>query len=285
MRRFDKLKVIKEANQTLEEKFLFGKSIISEQTDDQNTNTDPQNAGTPTVDDSKKNKSNPAEDFNTFKKELKLNGDNNEASGNIPEGNGKTITIKSDGTYTIFTVDDEELQKGTFKSIGIWPAKHIELKPDNGEDFLKMKNILSGLDKEKSASSESDFYSTFSEIIKVPKNLKKINNKWRYTFYHNKNNNMFYMVDIYPNQDQETGNFSLTWFNGNEKDPKKKVGTVSVPTDKDKPVSEHRDGTFKKFGETFILNDPKLVVSIDKSRKIDAGFIKLLSVIYPEYRD
>ena len=273
MRRFDKLKVIKEANQSLEEKFLFGKSIISEQTDtgspDVVTPTDSSTpaAVTPAADDSKKNKNNPAEDFNTFKKELSLRGSNTEASGNIPAGNGKKITIKSDGTYTIFSVDDEELQKGTFKGMGIWPAKHIELKPDTGKDFLKMKNILSGLDSDISSSTRSDFFTEFNSLLKQPKNLRRSGDgSYKYSFYQNKDKNITYSIFIYPESEGETGKFKMSWSDG-----------------KTSMWLTGGSGTFKDFGETFLLDNSKQVVSIDKNRKIDSGFIKLLSVLYPDY--
>lgn len=247
MRRFDKLKVIKEANQTLEEKFLSSKTIILEE--------DSPSTG----------------DFNLFKKELSLKGGDSEASGIIPGGNGKKIDIKSDGNYTIKDVDNTEKQVGTFKSVGIWPTKHIELKPSGETNFFKIKNILLNIDKQDSASSETetDFFNTFKNLVRNPKNLTVEDGYYSYSFYTNKKSDVTVSIHITPNQDDyKIGTFKMSW---------------KSPTKSGAPIKW--TGKFQDSGNTFISDNPKEVGSIGKNGKIDSGLIKILSVFWPKYQD
>jgi len=273
MRRFDKLKVIKEANQILEEKFLVNKSVILEQDSNDGTpDTSTPDTGTPDTGTPEKNnsdgKSNPADDFNELKKEFRLTGDNKKAKGFILGSTDKKIEITSDGRYNITNKDGEKLQSGQFKNVGIWPAKHIEFKPDNTKDFLKMKNILSKLSI--TTSEPQGFHTGFMEMVKVPKNLRPGANKSSiYNFYYNKNRNINYSIWIYPEDEGETGTFKIAF--------KKADGTNMWLT--------NGEGDFEDYGKIFNLENPSKSVSVDKNGKIDSGLIQLLSLVYPDYAD
>lgn len=281
MRRFDKLKIIKEANLSLEKKFLSNKVVLSEQ----DVQGEVPNA--PKKDEEKKDvqkKTSAQEDFELFKRQEGLTGNDKEAKGTIRGGNGKTIKINSNSTYEIFDVKNNSLQKGTYVSVGIGPAKHIELKPENGKNFLKVKNILSDLDKEKEKVPASSFYDNFKKFVRNERNLKSftkgkikdqdgIEYEFSYLFYHNKSNdpkyNSFYTVYLSPNSSDngETGDFNILWQNSADE-----YGFL-----------ETAPGTFKNFGDTFITDKDNFVGAVDRSGKIDSGLISILSKVEPDY--
>lgn len=256
MRRFDKLKVIKEANQILEEKFLANKLVILEQNEEPTNDEEPTNI----------------EDFNLVKKELGISGDNVEASGTIRNGNGKQITINSKGEYTIFDDNENELQKGEYKIMGIWPNKHTEFKPSKEKNYFKLKNILSNLDK-KVSSEPTSFSNTFSKLVKNSNNLSTEDGGayYSYPFYTNKNG-VTILVHLYPEPDGVNGEFKMSWIKNNPSDDEESKGQPKLWV-----------GSFKNNGTIFKSKDA--VVSIDKKGKIDSGLITILSKFWPKYKD
>lgn len=267
MRRFDKLKVIKEVNEKIEKQFLNNKSFLTEQNDPVEEPTGEPDGGVPTSKGD--NKSTPQENFNKLKTELGIKGDNESAEGTIPRGNGKKIEITSDGKYTIYKEDGiTELENGTFKSVGTFLNKHIEFSKEGGNTTLKLKNVLANLDKEASTSKDSsNFYDSFKQIIDDTNKVRMVGDGYKYSFYVSKNG-IKWDLWLYPDVSGEKGTFKFaftepgkgsSWLNGSS-------------------------GKFSDYGETLMLDKPYKVVGIDKKKKIDSGIKQLLSIIYPDYK-
>lgn len=279
MRRFDKKQVIKESNELLEKKYLLSKNYILEQASvpDPTMTTSPDvpmdntTAGTTVVTTKTKEKvSTPKEDFELFKKELNTKGVSPLEDVVINNSNGKTIDIDDTGQYTIYTANDDILQSGTFKSKGIWPAKHIELTPENKPNIAyKLKNILIDIDKDLSEETPLNFYDTLESIVLKPKNIKVIDGGYRYTYYVNTKNNIttYYVVD-FTGESDGTGKFKIGYLTSGQ-------GGKWIT---------NSDGTFTKLGKVLTLTSPKKVFSVDKNGKIDAALMGITGIIKPEFK-
>lgn len=252
MRRFEKNKLIKEANQRLESQFLTNKELINEQEND-NQN-----------------------DFNLFKKELGIS-DNNELNVRdvIPGGNNREIEIKNDGTYIIFDPNNDNEQEGTFKSIGIDPVKHIELKPKDAKNFLKLKNILKDLDEKKDTGNEEtkvpkSFIEYFTKFVNYKNKLFTKNDRIYYEFLKNKKDIIF-TIEITPTKNGE-GTFKFYFFD-----------TKKIKSDANPSYLKDGDGMVKGYGKVFTLKSNGKSITFDKNKKIDSALIELLGSIDSKY--
>lgn len=262
MRRFDKLKSIKEANLVLENKYLNSIGLITEQESSTPEETTP--AATPAPTDSKPTAAD--NDYISFKKELNLKGDDKKSGGIVPGYANYRIDITTPNLYVISNAKDKSvLQKGTFKSKGVWPAKHIELTPEGTKDVFKIKTIITNMEKKSSENVTDDFFTNLKEIVKSPNQIRSIGGtEYRYPFLTQKSG-LIWMAQFKPTYDGE-GTFQLLYLQ-----PQGKVTPLSNST-----------GTFTEYGKLITLNE--VSKGIDKKGKIDSALIELISVAWPDFK-
>ena len=254
MRRFDKLKSIKEANLVLENKYLNSVGLITEQ---ETPSTPPPTDSKPTEADN---------DYTSFKKELNLKGDDKKSGGIVPGYVNYRIDITAPNSYVISNAKDKsELQTGIFKSKGVWPAKHIELTPKGTNDVFKIKTIITNMEKKSSENVTDDFFTNLKEIVKSPNQIRSIGGtEYRYPFLTQKSG-LIWMAQFKPTYDGE-GTFQLLYLQ-----PQGKVTPLSNST-----------GTFTEYGKLIIVNEASK--GIDKKGKIDNALIELISVAWPDFK-
>lgn len=257
MRRFDKKNVIKEANEKLEKEFI---KSLNEQ----------EEGSAPT--EEKKEKDNVQEDFEKAKKELNISGNDKEASGVLLGGNGKRIRIKNDGTFSILTKNAEPIKSGKYKSVGIFPNKHIEYSIDDGKNFYKLKNLLPTIEKEMDSDKPS-FLNIFKTIVKTPNNFSKYEYDEKSYIYdfHTTKSGLKWSIRLTPNDDGDTGSFNLFFTKSNEKPTLLKIDKTLI------------GGDFTDYGKVLTLNNPIKDFGVDKNNKIDSALIEMVKTLNPKW--
>ena len=258
MRRFDKLKSIKEANLVLENKYLNSKGLISEQPTTPAVTAAVGSEGTPTATATDN-------DYILFKKEMKVKGDDKKSSGLIPGYAKYRIEITAPNLYVISNAKDKTaIQKGTFKSKGAWPMKHIELTPEGTNDVFKIKTIISNIESKTSEAPTEDFLTNLKEIVNSPNQIRSIGGQeYRYPFLTQKNG-LIWMAQFKPTIDGE-GDFNLLYSQENKVFPLK-----------------NSTGTFIDYGKSITVNEE--TKGINTKGKIDNALIELISVAWPDFK-
>jgi hypothetical protein len=281
MRRFDKLKVIKEANEKIEKQFLSNKSFLIEQEVNGVTDPDVKKSAPPeNADKKEKNKTPDSEIFAAAKKELNINGDTS-AFGLIPGGNGKYIKINNNALYTIYTSKTESstpiIKDAEFKLLGI--VKHVEYqypKKDGGDDkFYKLNNLLDILDKKNKFGSnvKESIISTFETL---EKNGIFQPSDYSYRNFHKSKSGYSFGVKFEPNSSDDTkeGTFNFIWYNP-------KSGTWEYLKD--------AEGDYSEYGKEFTMNNKSYYVQqVGKARKgkisIDNTLVNMLTDFNNSYK-
>lgn len=262
MRRFDKLKSIKEANLVLENKYLNSKSLINEQSTTPPVTAAVGNEGTPTATATATATDN---DYILFKKEMKIKGDDKKSSGVIPGYTKYRIEITAPNLYVISNAKDNTvIQKGTFKSKSMGSMKHIELTPEGTNDVFKIKTIISNIESKTSESPTEDFLTNLKEIVNSPNQIRSIGGKeYRYPFLTQKNG-LIWVAQFKPSIDGK-GEFNLLYSQENKLFPLK-----------------NSTGTFTEYGKSITVNEE--TKGINTKGKIDSALIELISVAWPDFK-
>jgi hypothetical protein len=271
MRRFDKLKVIKEANEKIEKQFLNGKSFLIEVEVD----------GTTLSEDKKeKIKFTDAEIFEAAKKELNINGSES-ALGLIPGGNGKYIRVYNNASYRISSDKTETtiIIDGAKLTLSGIVKHHVEYEypTANGGDgkYYKLDNLLSILDK-KNQFSDNVKESIISTFETLEKNGTFQPSDYSYRNFHKSKSGYSFGIKFKPNSndDTEKGTFNFIWYN---------------PKSTKWEFLKDAQGEYSEYGKEFTMNNKNYYVQqVGKARKgkisIDNTLVNMLTDFNISYK-
>lgn len=272
MRRFDKLKVIKESNEMLEKRFLTETfNTILEQEFEDLPKEEPVSPVTP-----KKQPVDFKKSYDKIKELYRLKGDDKQSTGLLPNSTNFNLTIKIDGTYNIVKRETkEEVQKGTFNLDGVLNNKPT-FKPEKGEKFLSLEEILKNLNSTPKDDKSSSFLEQFKTYVRNPNKVTIRSEIVQYPFF--KEDQFYYLIYLRPDKTNESvGKFQLVITDGYE----------SFYYPKNNPL----EGTFSDYGSFLKISTSKLSSPIEvglttgrKGSYIDDSLVKMLKEIQSQFK-